>query len=255
MSDIRGFAINDASFPLSTMYNYYLEFNGSHEGNTLGTSGGRTSSENTLVLQNKITSEFFRVRDPTDHAAFFGNYKLCYHFVRTRRCPLGDRCPFAHNEPELQLWTEEKKGTFSVTEVVSRARSSVEFRTLQAFFHQYPGRLMFVCRLCLTENSRLAGQCPDDIYVCSCKRHSWYASSILAHRMSASSVITLIGQRPTNVEVAYNGLCPLLQYCPKIWTAKCTKAHSSLELQLWCVEQCLNKTQQELVEEVCLSVL
>jgi len=253
-SEDRGAIIEDPSFPLNMLYNCYLACNKCFLTNKLIKNGGHVCSENVLVVQNKRTSQFFQVRERTNHSAFFGNYKICLDF---NRCPRREQCSFAHNEPEMILWTEEKKGKFSITEFISRVRSRLngaERNPLQIFFDKYPGHLLFVCRLCFTSSNRLVLQGTDDITLCTYKRHPWKTSAILAHRMSSTSGITLIGQRPTNAKIVYYGQCPSLQYCPKKWTIECNKAHSFLELELWYVERCLNMTQHQLEKEVCISM-
>ena len=240
------------------LYNCLLACNKCYQGNKMNSLFEHKCLKNILIVQNKKSSQFFQVRERTKHTSFFGNYKVCQNLnSNTNRCPRGDHCTFAHSDPEMIIWTKEKNGDFSINEFISRHGSrqgSVELHPLQPFFVKFPGHLLFMCRLCFTTGNRLVLQSSVDITVCGYKRHPWNTSAILAHRTSTTGGITLIGQRPSDVEIKYYGQCPTLQYCPKKFTNECNKAHSVLELQLWYVERCLNMTHEQLIIEVRLSI-
>ena len=48
---------------------------------------------------------------------------MCRDWERTKRCPRGTSCEFAHGTPEKLLFTLEKDGEFNIGEFIAEVRS------------------------------------------------------------------------------------------------------------------------------------
>ncbi|KAK3091336.1 hypothetical protein FSP39_019040 [Pinctada imbricata] len=60
---------------------------------------------------------------PDTKMTLFGGFKLCVHFVQGHPCKVGEeRCTFAHNNAELELWSMDREGLFDISRFISLLR-------------------------------------------------------------------------------------------------------------------------------------
>ena len=75
-------------------------------------------------MLQKVGINWIKVRPrPETKGHQFGGYKLCAHFTQAHPCKVGEeRCTFPHNKAELDLWTMDKEGAFSVRDFIQKLK-------------------------------------------------------------------------------------------------------------------------------------
>ncbi|KAB0399874.1 hypothetical protein E2I00_012892, partial [Balaenoptera physalus] len=54
-----------------------------------------------------------RIRPRPTKTSFVGSYYLCKDMINKQDCKYGDNCTFAYHQEEIDVWTEERKGTLN----------------------------------------------------------------------------------------------------------------------------------------------
>lgn len=78
-----------------------------------------------VKLRQKNNNNWLKVR-PRIESKFqqYGGYKLCTHFQGGRPCKVReDLCTFAHNKAEVELWTLDKEGDFTISGYINKLKS------------------------------------------------------------------------------------------------------------------------------------
>lgn len=119
--------------PIRDEYDYKLVCNGCFVKLREGKNGCRyianqkhPCSRNLLIVKDCQQSGpgWMKIRRRPSIKAqnFFGNFKLCQQYAQGQPCRLGeDLCTFCHNQPELDLWTFDREGSFSIDAFIKTA--------------------------------------------------------------------------------------------------------------------------------------
>lgn len=79
-----------------------------------------------LIIKKKggIGLIWVKVRSRPDTKGHYGPYKICAQFSQSRPCKVGEeKCTFPHHQAELNLWTLDREGSFSVENFVTQCRT------------------------------------------------------------------------------------------------------------------------------------
>ncbi|KAI6079650.1 Zinc finger CCCH domain-containing protein 7B isoform X4 [Aix galericulata] len=64
-------------------------------------------------LKNSEDKTWKRIRPRPTKTNFVGSYYLCKDMLNKQDCKYGDNCTFAYHQEEIDVWTEERKGTLN----------------------------------------------------------------------------------------------------------------------------------------------
>ncbi|NXT14273.1 Z3H7B protein, partial [Prunella fulvescens] len=64
-------------------------------------------------LKNSEDKTWKRIRPRPTKTNFIGSYYLCKDMLNKQDCKYGDNCTFAYHQEEIDVWTEERKGTLN----------------------------------------------------------------------------------------------------------------------------------------------
>ncbi|KAM3864413.1 zinc finger CCCH domain-containing protein 7B-like [Diretmus argenteus] len=200
-------------------------------------------------------SEWSRVRPIPTWNSFTGPFVLCRELLKSGDLGLctkyREKCSFAFNQVEIDVWTEERKGTLDRNLLFETAAVKLDpalsvIRLLQ----EYKGTFMFLCQECYDSKPRIIStRRRDNQAVCSNLHapHTFDANKCMAYVVTTTTVnYTKI--RPLNA------LC-LLQLCCQALRCGCQRedhchfAHSVIELKTWRAQRDTGITPDEIVKE------
>ncbi|KAF3700478.1 Zinc finger CCCH domain-containing protein 7B Rotavirus 'X'-associated non-structural protein [Channa argus] len=193
-------------------------------------------------------SDWTRVRQLPATTSFKGPFVLCKELIKSGDlglCKFGEKCTFAYNQLEIDVWTEERKGTLNRNLLFKTDPASCIIGLLQ----EHKGTFMFLCQECFNSKPRIfSKRCRENLTICSNldARHTFDANKCLAFQVRAHNVI-------------YNKVRPLgvmchLDFCRKYIgysycrEENCAFAHSCIELKTWTVQQHTGISHDEIVE-------
>ncbi|XP_073859773.1 zinc finger CCCH domain-containing protein 7B isoform X7 [Macaca fascicularis] len=64
-------------------------------------------------LRSSEDQTWKRIRPRPTKTSFVGSYYLCKDMINKQDCKYGDNCTFAYHQEEIDVWTEERKGTLN----------------------------------------------------------------------------------------------------------------------------------------------
>ncbi|KAF7646029.1 hypothetical protein LDENG_00194770 [Lucifuga dentata] len=200
-----------------------------------------------------VPSEWTRVREIPAWTSFSGPFVLCRELLKSGDlglCKYGEKCTFAFNQLEIDVWTEERKGTlhrdalFEMTPVKLDPVNSI-IRLLQ----EDMGMFMFLCQKCYDSKPRIIGKRRhDDRTICSNMdtRHVFDANKCLVF-VRKTTTVNYRKVRPLNI-LCYMDLCrQALRYgCQR--EDSCHFAHSIIELKTWKIQRDTGISPDEIVK-------
>ncbi|XP_061604514.1 zinc finger CCCH domain-containing protein 7B-like isoform X5 [Phyllopteryx taeniolatus] len=187
-----------------------------------------------------LPSEWTIVREPPTWTSFSAPFVLCRELSGDLGlCKFGEKCTFAFNQLEIDVWTEERKGTldrnllFGPPGVTNVDPANSIIRLLQ----EHKGMFIFLCQECYDSKPRfISKRCSEDPTVCSNLNvpHSFDANKCLAFVMTTTN-INYRKVRPLSMRAHFE-LCSqaIRDGCRGEYS--CQKAHSVIELQTWRVQ-------------------
>ncbi|XP_061555731.1 zinc finger CCCH domain-containing protein 7B-like isoform X2 [Phycodurus eques] len=199
-----------------------------------------------------LPSEWTIVRQPPTWTSFSGPFVLCRELSGDLGlCKFGEKCTFAFHQLEIDVWTEERKGTldrnllFGPPGVTNVDPANSIIRLLQ----EHKGMFIFLCQECYDSKPRfISKRCSEDPRVCSNLNvpHSFDANKCLAFVMTTTN-INYRKVRPLSIR-AHLELCSqaIRDGCRGEYS--CQKAHSVIELQTWRVQWDKGISPDELVK-------
>ncbi|XP_077358339.1 zinc finger CCCH domain-containing protein 7A-like isoform X2 [Festucalex cinctus] len=199
-------------------------------------------------------SVWTRVRQPPTWTSITGPFILCKHLPKSEEsglCKFGEKCNFAYNQLEIDVWTAERKGTldrnllFGPSDVVSLD----PVISITRLLHDHKGMFIFLCQECYDGKPRfISERCKYDHTVCSNPdvRHSFDANKCLAF-VSRTANVNYRKVRPFNV-LAHFKLCSQDIRDGCLGEHSCTNAHSVIELQSWRVQRDTGISPDEIVK-------
>ncbi|XP_019962418.1 zinc finger CCCH domain-containing protein 7B-like isoform X2 [Paralichthys olivaceus] len=194
-----------------------------------------------LLCRRKAASpsEWTRVRPMPPCTSFRGPFVLCREVQNSDSglCRYREQCTFAYNMLELDVWTEERKGTLDRNLLFETG--PVKLDPISSVIHllqEHKGTFLFLCQKCFDGKPRIiSNRCRDNFCSNLDVRHSFDANKCLAFVVKTHNV-NYRKVRPLT------GLCQLdlchqaVRYgCQK--EDSCHHAHSVIELKTWKVQR------------------
>ncbi|XP_041364209.1 zinc finger CCCH domain-containing protein 7B-like [Gigantopelta aegis] len=211
--------------------------------------------QNVLALYKRgEPSYLMRVRERTNHRDFPGSYIICnsIKYGRPDMCRFGkEKCSFAHNRVEQILWTQEKEGSFNVSEFILQNRSATggaKGYTVEELLKKHGGNLKFICRQCFCARPPRIEELERKGYCSANREHSWKNSKVLAH-IGSQGGITIINKRVFVHKSAYFKFCYWKSFCKHSLTGSCVFAHSMVERDVWMCERDGDLSQEQVVDK------
>ncbi|XP_037112459.1 zinc finger CCCH domain-containing protein 7B-like isoform X2 [Syngnathus acus] len=217
---------------------------------------GHNCKRDILLCRRKtaLPSEWTRVRQPPTWTFITGPFLLCKHHPKYGDlgiCKFGEKCNYAYNQLEIDVWTQERKGTLdrnllfgpSAVADIDPVNSIIRLR------QEHKGNFIFLCQECYDSKPRIISRrCRDNHTVCSNVHvhHSFDANKCLAFEVKTTQC-NYRKVRPFNI-LAHFKLCSQKSHDGCLGESKCHNAHSVIELQTWKVQRDTGITADEIVK-------
>ncbi|XP_075940873.1 zinc finger CCCH domain-containing protein 7B-like isoform X1 [Anarhichas minor] len=204
-------------------------------------------------LKAGFPSEWTRVRQIPNWSSFTAPFVLCRELLNSGDlglCKYGENCTFAYNQLEIDVWTEERRGTLDRNLLFDTSGLKLDpVNSIIRLLQEDKGMFMFLCQECYDSKPRIISKrCRDDHTSCSNldARHTFDANKCLAfvvrtHNVSYKKV------RPLGV-LCHLDLCrQAIRYgCQR--EDSCYYAHSVIELRTWRVQRDTGISPDEIVK-------
>ncbi|KFZ69300.1 Zinc finger CCCH domain-containing protein 7B [Podiceps cristatus] len=129
-------------------------------------------------LKNSEDKTWKRIRPRPTKTNFVGSYYLCKDMLNKQDCKYGDNCTFAYHQEEIDVWTEERKGTLNrdllFDPLGGIKQSSL---TIAKLLKEHQGIFTFLCEICFDSKPRIISKGTKDTpSVCSnlSAKHSFH---------------------------------------------------------------------------------
>ncbi|KAJ6658997.1 hypothetical protein lerEdw1_019634 [Lerista edwardsae] len=177
--------------------------------------------------RNSEDKTWKRIRPRPTKTNFVGSYYLCKDMLNKQDCKYGDNCTFAYHQEEIDVWTEERKGTLN--------------RDL--LFDPLGG-------ICFDSKPRIISKgTKDSPAVCSnlAAKHSFYDNKCLVHIVRSTSLkYSKIRQFQEHFQF---DVCRHEVRYGCLREDSCHFAHSFIELKVWLLQQYSGMTHEDIVQE------
>ncbi|KAM9843096.1 zinc finger CCCH domain-containing protein 7B-like [Aulostomus maculatus] len=199
-----------------------------------------------------VSSEWTRVRPLPSWRSFSGPFVLCKELQKSEvgLCKYGEKCNFAFNQLEIDVWTEERKGALDRKLLFEPAEVKLDpviniIRLLQ----EHRGMFIFLCQECYDGKPRIISKrCPRNPTVCSNLdvRHNFDANKCLAFVVRTLTV-DYKKIRPLRLLCHFDLCHQAIRYgCQR--EDSCLYAHSVIELKTWRVQKDTGISCDEMVK-------
>lgn len=198
-------------------------------------------------------SEWTRVRQIPNWSFFSGPFVLCRELLKSGDlgvCKFGEKCTFAYNQLEIDVWTEERKGTLDRNLLFETGGFKLDpVNSIIRLLHEHKGMFMFLCQECYDSKPRIISKrCRDNHTICSNldAHHTFDANKCLAFVMKTHSV-NYRKVRPLGVLCNLDLCRQAIRYgCQR--EDSCYYAHSVIELKTWRVQRDTGISPDEIVK-------
>uniref|UniRef100_A0A452V6A6 Zinc finger CCCH-type containing 7B n=1 Tax=Ursus maritimus TaxID=29073 RepID=A0A452V6A6_URSMA len=143
-------------------------------------------------LRSSEDQTWKRIRPRPTKTSFVGSYYLCKDMINKQDCKYGDNCTFAYHQEEIDVWTEERKGTLNrdllFDPLGGVKRGSL---TIAKLLKEHQGIFTFLCEICFDSKPRIISKgTKDSPSVCSnlAAKHSFYNNKCLVHIVRSTSL-------------------------------------------------------------------
>lgn len=188
-----------------------------------------------------------RPRPPT---SFTVPFVLCREIQQSGDlglCKFGENCTFAYNQLEIDVWTEERKGTFDRNMLFDKTLDPV--KCIIQILEDNKGMFIFLCGECFDgKPTIISKRSKDDSTICSNAdvRHSFEANKCLAFIMM--NVIVRYKKVRRLHLLCHLDLCRhSIRYGCQL-RDQCMFAHSDVELKTWRLQRETGITPEEIVK-------
>lgn len=203
-------------------------------------------------LKTAYPSEWTRVR-PIPQASFTAPFVICRELLKSGDlglCKFGEKCTFAYNQLEIDVWTEERKGRLDRGLLFETAPFRLDpVNAIIRLLQENKGMFMFLCQECYDSKPRIISERRrDNPTICSNlnARHNFDANKCLAFVVSTHNVI-YSKVRPLSV-LCHLDMCHQSIRCGCLREDKCYYAHSIIELKTWRVQRATGISPGEIVK-------
>uniref|UniRef100_A0A8C7XAH8 Zinc finger CCCH-type containing 7B n=1 Tax=Oryzias sinensis TaxID=183150 RepID=A0A8C7XAH8_9TELE len=182
-----------------------------------------------------FSSEWTRVRRLPPKVSFSGPFVLCKDLGV---CKYGENCTFAYNQLEIDVWTEERKGTLDRNLLFGAEDGKLDpVNSIICLLRENKGMFIFLCQECYDNKPRIISRR-------SSKKSTSCSNLDSPHNFSANKSVL-------DLNVNYNKVRPLSPLChldlcrPAIRYGclredDCLHAHSVIELKTWKIHLCVH---------------
>uniref|UniRef100_G1KDB3 Zinc finger CCCH-type containing 7B n=1 Tax=Anolis carolinensis TaxID=28377 RepID=G1KDB3_ANOCA len=192
-----------------------------------------------------------RIRPRPTKTNFVGSYYLCKDMLNKQDCKYGDNCTFAYHQEEIDVWTEERKGTLNrdllFDPLGGVKRGSL---TIAKILKEHQGVFTFLCEICFDSKPRIISKgTKDSPAVCSnlAAQHSFYNNKCLVHIVRSTSLkYSKIRQFQEHFQF---DVCRHEVRYGCLREDSCHFAHSFIELKIWLLQQYSGMTHEDIVQE------
>ncbi|XP_077195495.1 zinc finger CCCH domain-containing protein 7B isoform X2 [Paroedura picta] len=192
-----------------------------------------------------------RIRSRPTKTNFVGSYYLCKDMLNKQDCKYGDNCTFAYHQEEIDVWTEERKGTLNrdllFDPLGGVKRGSL---TIAKILKEHQGIFTFLCEICFDSKPRIISKgTKDSLAVCSnlAAKHSFYDNKCLVHIVRSTSLkYSKIRQFQEHFQF---DVCRHEVRYGCLREDSCHFAHSFIELKVWLLQQYSGMTHEDIVQE------
>ncbi|KAM6913417.1 zinc finger CCCH domain-containing protein 7B-like [Lycodopsis pacificus] len=204
-------------------------------------------------LKAGYPSEWTRVRQIPKWSSITAPFVLCRELLNSGDlglCKYGENCTFAYNQLEIDVWTEERRGTLHRNLLFDTSGLKPDpVNSIIRLLQEDKGTFMFLCQGCYDSKPRIISKrCRDDHTSCSNldARHTFDANKCLAFVVQTHSV-NYKKVRPLGV-LCHLDLCrQAIRYgCKR--EDSCYYAHSVIELRTWRVQRDTGISPDEIVK-------
>uniref|UniRef100_A0A8C3SFJ7 Zinc finger CCCH-type containing 7B n=1 Tax=Chelydra serpentina TaxID=8475 RepID=A0A8C3SFJ7_CHESE len=202
-------------------------------------------------LRNSEDKTWKRIRPRPTKTNFVGSYYLCKDMINKQDCKYGDNCTFAYHQEEIDVWTEERKGTlnrdllFDPLGGIKRGNL-----TIAKLLKEHQGIFTFLCEICFDSKPRIISKgTKDSPAVCSnlAAKHSFYDNKCLVHIVRSTSLkYSKIRQFQEHFQF---DVCRHEVRYGCLREDSCHFAHSFIELKVWLLQQYSGMTHEDIVQE------
>ncbi|CAI5785938.1 zinc finger CCCH domain-containing protein 7B isoform X1 [Podarcis lilfordi] len=207
-----------------------------------------------ILLGRRCNSEdktWKRIRPRPTKTNFVGSYYLCKDMLNKQDCKYGDNCTFAYHQEEIDVWTEERKGTLNrdllFDPLGGVKRGSL---TIARILKEHQGIFTFLCEICFDSKPRIISKgTKDSPAVCSnlAAKHSFYDNKCLVHIVRSTSLkYSKIRQFQEHFQF---DVCRHEVRYGCLREDSCHFAHSFIELKVWLLQQYSGMTHEDIVQE------
>ncbi|XP_071330413.1 zinc finger CCCH domain-containing protein 7B-like [Trachinotus anak] len=198
-------------------------------------------------------SEWTRVRQMPPCTSFRGPFVLCRELLNSKElglCKYGEKCTFAYNQLEIDVWTEERKGMLDRSLLFETAAVKLDpVNSIIRLLQEHKGMFMFLCEACYDSKPRIISKrCRDNHTICSNldARHTFDANKCLAFVVRTHNV-NYRKVRPLSVLCQLDLCHQAIRYgCQR--EDNCHYAHSIIELKTWRVQRDTGISPDEIVK-------
>ncbi|XP_043943032.1 zinc finger CCCH domain-containing protein 7B [Protopterus annectens] len=192
-----------------------------------------------------------RIRPRPSKNNFAAAYDLCKDITSREECYYGDNCTFAYCQEEIDVWTQERKGTLN-RDLLFDPLGGIDRSclTVTRLLQDHRGVFLFLCELCFDSKPRLISKKNQDTpAICSnaAVKHIFEESKCLVY-MLRSTTVKYSKIRPFNEHCQFDVCRHEVRYgCQR--EDSCCFAHSFMELKVWLLQQASGISHEEIVLE------
>uniref|UniRef100_A0A667X461 Zinc finger CCCH-type containing 7B n=1 Tax=Myripristis murdjan TaxID=586833 RepID=A0A667X461_9TELE len=217
-----------------------------------------TCKRDILLCRKKAgyLSEWTRVRPIPTWTSFSGPFVLCRGKKLLKSgdlglCKFGEKCTFAFNQLEIDVWTEERKGTLDRSVLFDPTAVKLDpVYTVTRLLQEHKGMFLFLCQECYdSKPTIISRRCRDDKAICSNLHapHAFDDNKCLAYMMM-NTTVNYRKIRQLHI-LCHLDLCRQAVRYGCLREDSCHFAHSVIELKTWRMQRDTGITVEEIVKE------
>ncbi|XP_029914529.1 zinc finger CCCH domain-containing protein 7B-like [Myripristis murdjan] len=215
-----------------------------------------TCKRDILLCRKKAgyLSEWTRVRPIPTWTSFSGPFVLCRELLKSGDlglCKFGEKCTFAFNQLEIDVWTEERKGTLDRSVLFDPTAVKLDpVYTVTRLLQEHKGMFLFLCQECYdSKPTIISRRCRDDKAICSNLHapHAFDDNKCLAYMMM-NTTVNYRKIRQLHI-LCHLDLCRQAVRYGCLREDSCHFAHSVIELKTWRMQRDTGITVEEIVKE------
>ncbi|XP_056143694.1 zinc finger CCCH domain-containing protein 7B-like [Lampris incognitus] len=204
--------------------------------------------------KTEYSLEWTRVRPIPVRSSFYGPFVLCRELLNSGDlylCKYGEQCTFAFNQLEIDVWTEERKGTLDRSFLFESDSVGLDpGLSVARLLQEHNSIFMFLCQLCYDNKPRIISkQSQENPTMCSnpYTRHMFEANKCMVY-MVKTNTVNYSKIRPLDIN-CYLSLCRhAIRYgCQR--EDSCHFAHSIIEYKTWKLQRDTGIAPEQIVKE------